>query len=93
MVRDTKTERGTNKMIHIQDELLEQMNVIQDYSDTYFYLTIATNPIRYGVAVNIKDKDKMQEIIEEMKADKKEQIEAWNEEQRKRNLNIKEAIR
>ena len=80
-------------MIHIQDELLEEMNVIQDYSDTYFYLTIATNPIRYGVAVNIKDKDKMQEIIEEMKADKKEQIEAWNEEQRKRNLNIKGAIR
>lgn len=93
MVRDTKTERGTNKMIHIQDELLEEMNVIQDYSDTYFYLTIATNPIRYGVAVNIKDKDKMQEIIEEMKADRKEQIEAWNEEQRKRNLNIKGAIR
>lgn len=93
MVRDTKTERGTNKMIHINDELLEEMNVIQDYSDTYFYLTIATNPIRYGVAVNIKDKDKMQEIIEEMKTDRKEQIEAWNEEQRKRNLNIKGAIR
>lgn len=93
MVRDTKTERGTNKMIHINDELLEELNVIQDYSDTYFYLTIATNPIRYGVAVNIKDKDKMQEIIEEMKADRKEQIEAWNEEQRQRNLNIKGAIR
>lgn len=80
-------------MIHINDELLEELNVIQDYSDTYFYLTIATNPIRYGVAVNIKDKDKMQEIIEEMKADRKEQIEAWNEEQRQRNLNIKGAIR
>lgn len=80
-------------MIEIKDELLEELNVIQDYSDTFFYLTIATNPIRYGVAVNIKDKDKMQEIIEEMKADKKEQIEAWNEEQRQRNLNIKGAIR
>ena len=80
-------------MIEIKDELLEELNVIQDYSDTFFYLTIATNPIRYGVAVNIKDKDKMQEIIEEMKADRKEQIEAWNEEQRQRNLNIKGAIR
>lgn len=80
-------------MIEIKDDLLEEKNIIQDYSDTYFYLTIATNPIRYGVAVNIKEKDKMQEIIEEIKADRKEQIEAWNEEQRKRNLNIKGAIR
>lgn len=79
-------------MIKIKDDLLEEMNVIQDYSDTYFYLTVATNPIRYGVAVNIKDKDNMQEIIEEMKADKKVQIEAWNEEQRKRNQNEKGAI-
>lgn len=76
-------------MVEIKDDLLEELNVIQDYSDTYFYLTIATNPIRYGVAVNIKDKDNMQEIIEEIKQDHKTQIEAWNEEQRKRNLNIK----
>lgn len=68
-------------MIEIKDELLEELNVIQDYSDTFFYLTIATNPIRYGVAVNIKDKDNMQEIID--------QIEAWNEEQRQRNLKTK----
>lgn len=80
-------------MVEIKDDLLEELNVIQDYSDTYFYLTIATNPIRYGVAVNIKDKDNMQEIIEEMKAERKEQIEAWNEEQRKRNLNIEGAIK
>lgn len=80
-------------MVEIKDDLLEELNVIQDYSDTYFYLTIATNPIRYGVAVNIKDKDNMQEIIEEIKQDHKTQIEAWNEEQRKRNLNIKGAIR
>lgn len=79
-------------MIEIKDDLLEELNVIQDYSETYFYLTVATNPIRYGVAINIKEKDKMQEIIEEMKTDRKEQIEAWNEEQRKRNLNIKGAI-
>lgn len=76
-------------MVEIKDDLLEELNVIQDYSDTYFYLTIATNPIRYGVAVNIKDKDNMQEIIEEIKQDHKTQIEAWNEEQRKRNLNIR----
>ena len=80
-------------MVEIKDDLLEELNVIQDYSDAYFYLTIATNPIRYGVAVNIKDKDNMQEIIEEIKQDHKTQIEAWNEEQRKRNLNIKGAIR
>lgn len=76
-------------MIEIKDELLEELNVIQDYSDTFFYLTIATNPIRYGVAVNIKDKDNMQEIIDQMKLDRKDQIEAWNEEQRQRNLKTK----
>lgn len=73
-------------MIQIKDDLLEEKNIIQDYSDTYFYLTIATNPIRYGVAVNIKDKDNMQEIIEEIKKDHKTQIEAWNEQQRQRNI-------
>lgn len=80
-------------MIEIKDELLEELNVIQDYSDTFFYLTIATNPIRYGVAVNIKDKDNMQEIIDQMKLDRKDQIEAWNEEQRQRNLKTKGAIK
>lgn len=80
-------------MIEIKDELLEELNVIQDYSDTFFYLTIETNPIRYGVAVNIKDKDNMQEIIDQMKLDRKDQIEAWNEEQRQRNLKTKGAIK
>lgn len=80
-------------MIEIKDELLEELNVIQDYSDTFFYLTIATNPIRYGVAVNIKDKDNMQEIIDQMKLDRKDQIEAWNEEQRQRNLKTKGVIK
>lgn len=79
-------------MIQIRDELLEEKNIVQTYSDTYFYLTVATNPIRYGVAVNIKDIDNMQEIIEEMKTERKEQIEAWNEEQRKRNLKERGAI-
>ena len=77
-------------MVEIKDDLLEELNIIQDYSDTYFYLTVATNPIRYGVAVNIKDK--MQEIIDEIKLDRKEQIEAWNEEQRKRNFKEEGAI-
>lgn len=43
-------------MVEIKDDLLEELNIIQDYSDTCFYLTVATNPIRYGVAVNIKYK-------------------------------------
>jgi len=79
-------------MVEIKDDLLEEKNVIQSYSDTYFYLTIACNPIRYGVAVNINDVDKMQEIIDEIKLDRKEQIEAWNEEQRKRNFKEEGAI-
>lgn len=85
-------EKRFLKMIEIKDDLLEEKNVIQDYSDTFFYLTIACNPIRYGVAVNIKDIDKMQEIIDEFKQRKKEQIEAWNEEQRKRNFKEEGAI-
>lgn len=85
-------EKRFLKMIEIKDDLLEEKNTIQDYSDTFFYLTIACNPIRYGVAVNIKDIDKMQEIIDEFKQERKEQIEAWNEEQRKRNLKEEGAI-
>lgn len=34
----------------------------------------------------------MQEIIDEIKLDRKEQIEAWNEEQRKRNFKEEGAI-
>lgn len=73
-------------MIKINDDLLEEKNVIQDYSDTFFYITMTTNPIRYGVAVNIKDKDQMQELIDKAKINRKAQIEGWNEEQRQRNL-------
>lgn len=79
-------------MVEIKDDLLEEKNVIQNYNDTYFYLTIAYNPIRYGIAININDVDKMQEIIDEIKLEKKEQIEAWNEEQRKRNFKEEGAI-
>ena len=32
-------------MIEINDKLLERKDVVQNYSDTYFYLTIACNPI------------------------------------------------
>lgn len=75
----------------IKNDLLEELNVIQNYSKTYFYVTLETNPIRYGVAINIKDIDKKQEIIDLMKTNRKEQIEMWNEEQRERNIrgNIK----
>lgn len=77
-------------MIKIKDDLLEEKNIVQDYSDTFFYTTLLCNPIRYGVAVNIKDIDKKQEIIDKIKRDRKEQIEELNEEQRKRNLKTKE---
>lgn len=39
----------------INDQYLKEINTIQDYTDTYFYITIAANPIEYGVAINIKD--------------------------------------
>ena len=67
--------------------LLKQVNVLQDYSETFFYVTEVTNPIQYGVAVNIRDKDNMQEIIDKMLLDRKEQIRELNTEQYKRNLN------
>lgn len=77
----------------VNDSLLNEVNEIIDYTDTYFYINIAKNPIQYGVRVNIADKEQMQEIIDQFKKERKEQIEAWNEEQRKRNLNIKGVIR
>ncbi len=79
-------------MIKIKNDLLEEKNIIQDYSNTFFYITTITNPIRYGVAVNVKDKNQMKEIIEKMRTERKEQIESWNEEQRQRNLKIQGGI-
>lgn len=79
-------------MIEIKDDLLEEKNVIQDYTDTHFYINIAKNPIQYGVRVNIADKEQMQEIIDQFKKERKEQIEAWNEEQLKKNLKEEGAI-
>ena len=73
-------------MIEINDKLLERKDVVQNYSDTYFYLTIACNPIRYGVALNTNDLKNKDKIINEIIEERKEQIEAWNEEQRKRNF-------
>lgn len=77
----------------VNDSLLNEVNEIIDYTDTHFYINIAKNPIQYGVRVNIADKEQMQEIIDQFKKERKEQIEAWNEERRKRNLNIKGVIR
>lgn len=75
-------------MVTVNDSFLIESNEIIDYTDTHFYINIAQNPIRYGVRVNIADKEEMQEIIDQFKKDRKEQIEAWNEEQRQRNLKI-----
>lgn len=75
-------------MVTVNDSYLIESNEIIDYTDTHFYINIAQNPIRYGVRVNIADKEEMQEIIDQFKKDRKEQIEAWNEEQRQRNLKI-----
>lgn len=75
-------------MVTVNDSYLIESNEIIDYTDTHFYINIAQNPIRYGVRVNIADKKEMQEIIDQFKKDRKEQIEAWNEEQRQRNLKI-----
>lgn len=70
----------------LQDFYLKEVNEIIDYTDTHFYINIAHNPIQYGVRINIKDIDQMQEIITQFKTERKAQIEAWNEEQRQRNL-------
>lgn len=70
----------------LKDEHLEEINEIIDYTDTHFYINIATNPIRYGVRVNIAEKRQMQDIIEQFKTERKEQIEAWNREQIQRTL-------
>lgn len=76
----------------LQDFYLKEVNQIIDYTDTHFYINIAHNPIQYGVRVNIKDIDQMQEIIDQFKKERKEQIEAWNEEQRQRNLKIQKIL-
>lgn len=75
----------------INDQYLKEINTIQDYTDTYFYITIAANPIEYGVAINIKDINRQKKIINQCKRKHKIQIEAWNEEQRK--INEKKGIR
>lgn len=79
-------------MYMVNDSLLSEVNEIIDYTDTHFYINIAKNPIQYGVRVNIADKEQMQEIIDQFKKERKEQIEAWNEEQRQRNLKIQKIL-
>lgn len=79
-------------MYMVNDSLLNEVNEIIDYTDTHFYINIAKNPIQYGVRVNITDKEQMQEIIDQFKKERKEQIEAWNEEQRQRNLKIQKIL-
>lgn len=72
--------------VALKDNYLKEVNEIIDYTDTHFYINIAQNPIQYGVRVNIADKEQMQEIIDQFKKERKEQIEAWNEEQRQKNI-------
>jgi hypothetical protein len=72
------------------DTLLVEKNTIQEHSKTYFYVNSKTNPITYGVALNlndIADYNEITAIIRKAKADNKEQLEAWNKEQMQRNSN------
>lgn len=78
--------------VALKDNYLKEVNEIIEYTDTHFYINIAQNPIQYGVRVNIADKEQMQEIIDQFKKERKEQIEAWNEEQRQRNLKIQKIL-
>lgn len=71
--------------VALRDNNLKEVNEIIDYTETHFYINIASNPIRYGVRVNIADKEQMQELIDQFKTERKEQIEAWNKEQEQRN--------
>lgn len=54
----------------LQDNYLQEVNEIIDYTDTHFYIDIASNPICYGVRVNVKDKNQMKEIIKQVKIEK-----------------------
>ena len=71
--------------VALRDNSLKEVNEIIDYTETHFYIKIASNPIQYGVRVNIADKEQMQELIDLFKTKRKEQIEAWNKEQEQRN--------
>lgn len=74
----------------IENQGLQDYNLIEkNYiwtGTTQFYIDISTNPIQYGVYINIQDQDKALEIIQRVKKDRKRQIEAWNEEQHKINI-------
>ena len=81
---DTKA-KGV-ELMKINDTLLVEKNIIQGHSKSYFYINSYTNPITYGVALNYNDIENASEIINKAKADNKEQLEAWNNEQMQRNL-------
>ena len=73
----------------LQDNYLQEVNEIIDYTDTHFYIDVASDPICYGVRVNIKDKNQMKEMIKQVKIERKQQIEGWNKEQWQRNIMAK----
>lgn len=74
----------------LKDNLLKRVDTMQDYSDTFFYVTLATNPIQYGIAFNIHDKRPMLKTKNSILKERQDQIESWNEEQRLRNLKAQE---
>lgn len=54
-----------------------EKNFISMYQPTCFYVNLPEK--QYGVCVNIKDKDKAEDIIRECLEENKESIEAWKE--------------
>lgn len=53
-------------------------NYISQYMDTHFYINLGNHT--YGVCVNIKDEPNAQKIIDKVLKDRKQQIEAWENE-------------
>ena len=55
-----------------------EKNYISEYKKTCFYIDLLSKT--YGVCINIKDKERAEEIIQYFKETKKAQIEAWQQE-------------
>lgn len=54
-----------------------EKNYISEWQPTGFYVNLESKI--YGVCINIKDKDKAEEIINYFRETRKEQIESWKQ--------------
>ena len=68
------------QIVEVGTSYMEEYNYISEYQQTCFYMRVDTKPIKYGVCINVKDIQKVNEIINSFRKEQKACLEAWRKE-------------